>query len=176
MKLLLFLLCALICAGYVFTRQQVRTNVKEAIENNSVVIGMSQEEARKSLGQPLSTKSTQSLFGKEEAMTFADGNEVTFTAGKATKIETVKLSDELVKLKRALAAQKSGGGSETSGSGMSSSSPPQQKWKSQMGGTALDRRPYQKYNGSIFYSNTDDPDKLGTATESDRRNGLERRR
>ena len=58
MKFLLLLLCGLICLGYVFTRQQLRTNVQNAIENNSVVIGMSQTEAKRSLGQPLSTKST----------------------------------------------------------------------------------------------------------------------
>lgn len=174
MKFLLFLVCGLICAGYLFTQQQVRKNVKSAIENNGVVIGMTAAEARKSLGEPLSTKSTQSLLGKEVSMTFADGNQVTFTADRATKIETVKLSDELVKLKRAMETQRGSVASDSINSRTSPSAQPPTAWKSQMSGTALDRRPYQKYNGNVYYSTTDDPDKLGTATESNRRNGLQR--
>ena len=171
MKFLLFLLCGLICVGYVVTQKQVRNNVQNAIENNSVVIGMTPTEAAQSLGEPLSTKSTQSLFGTEVTMTYADGNEMTFTRNRATKIETVTLSKELMNLKKAMATQKSSVNSDTP-------PPPraQAGWKSQMGGTALDRRPYSKYNGSISYSNSDDPDRLGTATESDRRHGLERRK
>lgn len=49
-------------------------------------------------------------------------------------------------------------------------------WKSQLSGTALDRRPYRYYNGALRYSTSVDPNRLGTATETDRRNGLERGR
>ena len=47
-------------------------------------------------------------------------------------------------------------------------------WKSQLSGTSLDRRPYSYYNGRVRYSTSVDPNRLGTATETDRRNGLER--
>ena len=110
------------------------------------------------------------FLGSTLAMTFSDGNEVTFTGDRATKIETVKLSKELSDLKKAAAAQKEYGGPNNAGI------PPKSPlgWKSQFGGTALDRRPYTKYNGHIYYSDSDDPDKLGTATESSKRNGLYR--
>ena len=47
-------------------------------------------------------------------------------------------------------------------------------WKSQLSGTSLDRRPYSYYNGRVRYSTSVDPNRLGTASETDRRNGLER--
>ena len=167
MKFLLFILGCLIFAGYLITQRQVRANVETAIKEQSVVIGMTQADAKRSLGEPLAVKKVQSVFGSTVAMTFPDGNEVTFTGDRATKIESVKLSNELAALKNAAAAQKANGqeyGGAKSPLG----------WKSQFGGTALDRRPYTKYNGQVYYSTTDDPDKLGTATESKKRNGLYR--
>ena len=47
-------------------------------------------------------------------------------------------------------------------------------WKSQLSGTSLDRRPYSVVNGRVRYSTSVDPNRLGTGSESDRRNGLER--
>ena len=173
MKFLLFILAGLICVGYFVTQKQVRANVQDAIENNAAVIGMTASEATRSLGKPLSTKSTQSLLGKAEVLTFSDGSEITFNAGRATKIETVKLSKELMNLRKVQEAQKSGASAASAGPagpGLPTG------WKSQTWGTALDRRPYVKYNGHVFYSNSDDPDKLGSATESERRNGLYRGR
>ena len=69
MKVPLLILGALICVGYFVTRQQVRLNVQNAIENHSAVIGMTEAEARQSLGEPLSTRRTEKLFGSEAAMT-----------------------------------------------------------------------------------------------------------
>ena len=171
MKVPLFILGALICVGYFVTRQQVRLNVQNAIENHSAVIGMSEAEARQSLGEPLSTKKTEKLFGSEAAITFPDGNEVTFRGGRATKIETVTLSGELAALKKSM-----GRANPAAPNRVSTSTTGPTGFKAQMGGTALDRRPYQKYNGHVYYSNTDDPDGLGTATETSRRNGLYRGR
>ena len=170
MKFLLFILGCLIFVGYLITQQKVRANVENAVKEQNVVIGMTQADAKRSLGEPLSVRKVQGIFGSTVAMTFSDGNEVTFTGDRATKIETVKLSKELSDLKKAAAAQKEYGGPNNAGI------PPKSPlgWKSQFGGTALDRRPYTKYNGHIYYSDTDDPDKLGTATESSKRNGLYR--
>ena len=110
-------------------------------------------------------------------MTFSDGNEVTFIRDRATKIETVKLSKELADLKKAATTRRGApylDGSDSTSSAIPSGSP--LGWKSQFGGTALDRRPYSKYNGHVYYSTSDDPDRLGTATESEHRNGLYRKR
>ena len=172
MKFLLFILACLICVGYWITQQRVQANVQNAVKEGGVVIGMTQADAKRSLGEPLSTRKVQSIFGSTVAMTFSDGNEVTFTGNRATKIETVKLSKELTDLKHAAASQKA----YDQETGRPGNIPPKSPlgWKTQWGGTALDRRPYSKYNGRVYYSSSDDPDKLGTATESGKRNGLYR--
>lgn len=172
MKFLLFILGCLIFAGYLITQQRVRANVETAIKEQSVVIGMTQADAKRSLGEPLSVKKVQSIFGSTVAMTFPDGNEVTFTGDRATKIETVKLSKELADLKNAAVSQKAY--DQETGRPGNISPRSALGWKTQWGGTALDRRPYTKYNGHVYYSTTDDPDKLGTASESSKRNGLYR--
>lgn len=172
MKFLLFILGCLIFVGYLITQQKVRANVENAVKEQNVVIGMTQADAKRSLGEPLSTRKVQGIFGTTVAMTFSDGNEVTFTGDRATKIETIKLSKELSDLKKAAALKASGQEPGGRNSAIAPRSP--LGWKSQFGGTALDRRPYQKYNGQVYYSDSDDPDKLGTATESNKRNGLYR--
>ena len=172
MKFLLFILGCLIFAGYLITQQRVRANVEAAVKEQSVMIGMTQSDARRSLGEPLSVRKVQGIFGSTVAMTFSDGNEVTFTGDRASKIETVKLSKELTALKNAAAAQKANAQEYGGPAGVPPKSP--LGWKSQWGGTALDRRPYTKYNGNVYYSGSDDPDKLGTATETNKRNGLYR--
>ena len=172
MKFLLFILGCLIFAGYLITQQRVRANVETAVKEQNVVIGMTKADAKRSLGEPLSEKKVQSIFGSTVAMTFPDGNEVTFTGDRATKIESVKLSKELIDLKNAAAAQKANGQDYGRPAGIPPNSP--LGWKTQWGGTALDRRPYTKYNGRVYYSGSDDPDKLGTATETSKRNGLYR--
>lgn len=173
MKFLLFILGCLIFVGYLITHQRVLANVENAVKEQSVVIGMTQADAKRSLGEPLSVRKVQGIFGSTVAMTFSDGNEVTFTGDRATKIETVKLSKELTDLKNAAAALKASG-QEPGGRNSAIAPRSPLGWKTQMGGTALDRRPYQKYNGRVFYTDSDDPDKLGTATESGKRNGLYR--
>lgn len=172
MKFLLFILACLICAGYWITQQRVQANVQNAVKEGGVVIGMTQADAKRSLGEPLSVKKVQSIFGSTVAMTFSDGNEVTFTGDRATKIETIKLSKELADLKNAAASQKAYDLETGRPSGLPAKSP--LGWKTQFGGTALDRRPYQKYNGRVYYSTSDDPDKLGTGSETSKRNGLYR--
>lgn len=105
MKLLLFLLFALICVGYLVMQREVESSVKAAIENNTAVLGMNVSQVKKSLGEPLASKQTRTFWGEEIVMTFADSNEITFWRGKATKIQKVELSPALVEVKKAVTAQ-----------------------------------------------------------------------
>ena len=157
MKFLLCLLGGVICAGYFFTRQQTRVNVQEAIENRGAIVGMTQVDVRRSLGEPLMTKTVEKLLGNETMMTFADGNEVTFRSGKAVRIQSVKMSDEFAEARKSVVNRRDG------------TSP---NAKSRLTGTALDRAPYTTRNGEVFYSGNADGSKLGTITESERRQGM----
>ena len=81
MKLLLFVLFAAFCAGYFVVNREVKKDVQTSIANNMAILGMTEEETKKSLGDPLATKTTKNFFGSEVVMTFGDGNEVTFRRG-----------------------------------------------------------------------------------------------
>ncbi len=157
MKILLCVLGGVICVGYYFTRQQTQVNVREAIENRGAIVGMTQVDVRRSLGEPLMTKTVEKVFGNETMLTFADGNEVTFRSGKAVRIQSVKMSEEFAEARKSLVNSRETGTAAG---------------KSRLKGTALDRAPYTTRNGEVFYSGNADGSKLGTITESDRRQDM----
>lgn len=105
MKLLILLVCALICVGYFVVNRQVRADIQAAIANNTATMGMTEAETKMALGEPLARRSTQDFFGTETVQTFADGNEITFRRGKATKIQTVAMTPALVEVKKAREAK-----------------------------------------------------------------------
>ncbi len=106
MKFLLFVLFAAICAGYFVVNREVQKDVNTSIEKNLAILGMTEAEAKKSLGEPLATKTTKSFWGSEVVMTFGDGNEITFRRGKATKIQFVQLNPALLEVKKAIVVKK----------------------------------------------------------------------
>ncbi|MEO7318972.1 MAG: hypothetical protein ABIZ56_08295 [Chthoniobacteraceae bacterium] len=106
MKFLFFVLFALICVGYIVVDRQVQSGIQTAIADKTVIMGMTEADAKKSLGEPLETKSTTSFWGREVVMTFDDGNEVTFMRGKAVKIQTVQLNSALLQVQKAVTAKK----------------------------------------------------------------------
>lgn len=106
MKLLLFVLFAVFCVGYFVVNREVEKDVQTSIASNMAILGMTEEEAKKSLGDPLATKTTKNFFGSEVVMTFGDGNEITFRRGRATKIQTVQLNPALLEVKKAVVLKK----------------------------------------------------------------------
>ena len=98
MKFLIILVGVLLCVGFLVARQKLQANVNQAVEQHEAIVGMTEAQATQALGEPLLVKRTEMLFGNEAVMTFSDGNMVTFKGGRATKIDTVKVSAAVVEL------------------------------------------------------------------------------
>ena len=154
MRLLLCILGGSICVWYFVNDRHVQTSIRDGIETGRPVVGMSQHDIRKAVGEPLLVKTEEKFFGDETKMTFADGNEVTFRGGKAVKVDAARMSEEFNEARKTVVNRRENPASST-------------VFKAQMGGTALDRGPYTVRRGRVIYTRSDDPNKLGTATESD---------
>lgn len=154
MRVLLAILIGSICVWYFVNDRRVQTNIRDAIDTGRAVVGMSRHDVQKALGEPLMVRTEERFFGDETKMTFVNGNEVTFHGEKAVKVDTATMSEEFNEARRAVVNRRQNPAPSTA-------------FKAQMGGTALDRGPYRVINGRVVYTRSDDPNKLGTATESD---------
>ena len=98
MKLLIFILAAFACAGFLIKREKLRQSVEQAVESHEAVVGMTEAQVKQALGEPLLRKRTDTAKGNELVMTYRDGNMVTLKGGTVIKVEQVSVHTALTDL------------------------------------------------------------------------------